>query len=229
MRTRTLFSLAPLAAALSVAAASSAGAQPNDVVVCRDGSQRPSNSARACDGRGGVDAQATEAVRRYRADRRRDRRDGRRDDRWDDRRDRRDDRRDDRWDDRRNRRDDRDSGYGRGGYDRGGYAGAGQLFQWTGRVDREVRLELRDRRLSVQRGDRGEGPFYPGRVARELPRTAGSITVRLLDGRGDVDVIQQPGAYNDYTAVVRLRDPSGGADTYRIAAYWQPAYTASRR
>jgi hypothetical protein len=47
--------------------------------------------------------------------------------------------------------------------------------------------------------------------------------VRRLDGRGDIDVIQQPSARNDYTAVVRLRDPANGAATYRVVAYWEPA------
>src|SRR5439155_1197050 len=41
-------------------------------------------------------------------------------------------------------------------------------------------------------------------------------------GRGQVDVVQQPTARNGYTAIVRVRDPQGGAGNYRINAFWQP-------
>jgi hypothetical protein len=42
----------------------------------------------------------------------------------------------------------------------------------------------------------------------------------MENGRGDVHVIQQPSRRNDYTAVVRVSDPRGGADAYRISAWW---------
>src|SRR6185436_1857847 len=67
-------------------------------------------------------------------------------------------------------------------------------------------------------------PFQRSRLNVEtaLPQRDGRVTVRVQDGRGDVDVIQQPTARNDYTTIVRVVDLSSGADNYRLTAYWMP-------
>jgi hypothetical protein len=92
------------------------------------------------------------------------------------------------------------------------------LFTWTGRVDREVLIVVRGRDVRT----RGFDASLPNRarVTSALPRNSGTVLVRLNDGRGDVDVIEQPSARNGYQAVLRVRDPRGGADNYRITAYW---------
>lgn len=96
------------------------------------------------------------------------------------------------------------------------------LFQWAGRVDQEVQLTLNGRTLTTT----NIGPSEPGsrgsNVLTTLPRTDGEVFVTTLDGRGQVDVIQQPTARNGFTAIVRVRDPQGGAGNYRLNAYWQP-------
>lgn len=91
------------------------------------------------------------------------------------------------------------------------------LFTWTGRVDREVLIVVRGRDVRT----RGFDASLPNRarVASALPRSNANVIVRLNDGRGDVDVIEQPSARNGYQAVVRVRDPRAGADNYRITAY----------
>ena len=40
------------------------------------------------------------------------------------------------------------------------------------------------------------------------------MRVELEVGRGDVDVIQQPSAKNDWAAIIRIRDHSSGKDNY---------------
>jgi redox-regulated HSP33 family molecular chaperone len=57
---------------------------------------------------------------------------------------------------------------------------------------------------------------------RALPRRDGALRVQLLEGRGRVQVIQQPSARNNYTAIVRVKDAQRGADTYRFATYFDP-------
>ncbi|QJR36593.1 hypothetical protein [Gemmatimonas groenlandica] len=91
------------------------------------------------------------------------------------------------------------------------------LFTWTGRVDREVLIVVRGRDVST----RGFDAALPSRtrVNAALPRTNANVVVQLNDGRGDVDVIEQPSARNGYQAVLRVRDPRAGADNYRITAY----------
>ncbi len=113
------------------------------------------------------------------------------------------------------RRDDRS--------DKRGRESGRNLFSWSGVVDREVTLVMRGRDLQV-RGERG---VFASRADRPrttgaLPRTDGDVRVRVLDGRGQVVVLQQPSARNNYTTIVRVRDPQGGDDRYRISASWEP-------
>jgi len=96
------------------------------------------------------------------------------------------------------------------------------LFDWSGRVDREVRISMRGREARTQSVGRNEGQRSRLDVATALPAREGRVFVRVEDGRGDVDVIQQPAARNDYTTIVRIRDRSNGNDVYRISAYWAP-------
>lgn len=92
------------------------------------------------------------------------------------------------------------------------------LFRWTGDVDREVVLVVRGADVD-QRGEWSRGR---ARVNAPLPRTAGALDVRVEEGRGRVDVLQQPSDRNDWTGIVRIRDERGGADRYRVVAHWVP-------
>ena len=96
------------------------------------------------------------------------------------------------------------------------------LFEWSGRVDREVRILMHGRDARTQTAART--PILRSRldVSTALPQRDGRVTVRVQDGRGDVDVVQQPSSRNDYTTIVRIRDRSNGVDNYRLTAYWMP-------
>jgi hypothetical protein len=93
-----------------------------------------------------------------------------------------------------------------------------QLFTWTGRVDREVYITMRGRDVRTT----GPDANLPNRarVNDPLPRGRGDVLVRMADGRGSVDVVEQPSARNGYTTTIRIRDPRSGADNYRVLAYW---------
>ncbi len=99
------------------------------------------------------------------------------------------------------------------------FAQGQEIFEWTGRVDREVQVSPGARPAAVE-GATGRART---RVMSNVPLRDGQVTVRVLDGRGNVDVMQQPSSQNGYTTVVRIQDRSGGADNYHIAAYWQGA------
>ena len=223
MRSSVLFSLATLSLTFATLAAPSADAQVmrRGLIVCRDGSRFDSNDIRVCDRHRGVDSRATEIARRNdNRDERRENRDERRDNR-----DERRDNRDDRWDDRRNgdprydpnNRNDRGYGYGHG------YGGRREVYEWSGVVDREIQIHLRGNRAYVQAVGAGEDRNnHRGRMIGGLPQQTGNLVVQRLEGRGDVDVIEQPTSRNGYTATLRIRDPRGGAARYRIVAYWEP-------
>jgi hypothetical protein len=96
------------------------------------------------------------------------------------------------------------------------------LFTWNGTVDREVLLVIRGR--SVETRANGIDASFPARVdgRDDLPRELGDVQVHIADGRGSVEVVQQPTPRNDFTAIVRVVDPRSGADRYRVIASWQP-------
>jgi hypothetical protein len=103
-----------------------------------------------------------------------------------------------------------------------------QLFTWTGRVDREVQITMRDRDVWSRGVGRDDDGRARTRVESALPRYAGFVRVETIDGRGDVDVVQQPNARNDYTTIIRVRDRSSGSDRYRLSAYWESYYSDDR-
>jgi hypothetical protein len=101
-------------------------------------------------------------------------------------------------------------------------AQAGQeVFRWNGPVDREVQIVIRGSELSTRRIGSNESNRARARVTMQLPRRDGQLIVQTLNGRGDVEVIQQPSSQNGYTAVVRIQDPRSGSDNYQLVGYWE--------
>jgi hypothetical protein len=101
------------------------------------------------------------------------------------------------------------------------FAQGQEVFEWNGRVDREVQLSVRGNQVAMRDLRNGETGRERSRVMMQLPRQDGQLFVRLLNGRGSAQVIQQPSSRNNYTATIRIQDPSNGADDYRVAGYWQ--------
>ena len=114
--------------------------------------------------------------------------------------------------------------YGNGSYGYGGYGGYGArpLYVWNGRVDREAYVVMQggDVRTRIDGFDNGAGGG--ARVRSDLPQADGVVDVRLAEGRGRVDVVEQPSRRNGYRAVVRVRDDDAGAGYYRFVALWRP-------
>ena len=97
------------------------------------------------------------------------------------------------------------------------------LFTWNGTVDREVLISVRGRSVET-RASGLDASFAPRLEVRdELPRQGGDIAVQLANGRGEVEIVQQPSARNDYTALLRVRDTRSGRDNYRLVVSWQPS------
>ncbi|MGA9838268.1 MAG: hypothetical protein WBQ26_13210 [Gemmatimonadaceae bacterium] len=97
-----------------------------------------------------------------------------------------------------------------------------KLVTWNGRVDKEVQITIRD--TTIATGIVGGKPVKWAYFSLEdrLPRVPGFVRVELDAGRGDVDVLQQPSASNDYAAIIRIRDKSAGADDYTLTTFWNP-------
>jgi hypothetical protein len=101
------------------------------------------------------------------------------------------------------------------------FAQGQELFEWNGRVDREVQITMRGSSLRTANIGQTEPGRARSRTFSTLPNQNGLVNVQVLNGRGNVDVIEQPSAQNGYTTTIRIQDPRGGSDNYRLVAYWQ--------
>jgi hypothetical protein len=96
-----------------------------------------------------------------------------------------------------------------------------ELFEWNGSVDREVQIVMRGNRVWTNNVGWTEAGHYNARAMTSLPRQDGQVFVQVVDGRGNVDVIEQPSAQNGYSTTIRIRDPRSGSDRYRVVAYYR--------
>jgi len=243
MGSRFVLSISTMGLALATAFAPRAEAQArNPITVCRNGVRVNSEDSHACDRNGGMDLQKTAIARRdaeVRAQQTAQNTNG--DDRYgrnggsnngtynnDGRYDngRWDDRDNGRWDDRGNGRWNGHDNGRHNGRNNGRYNNAPrEVYRWQGVVDREVRIQLTDGRAYVQPMGNREVRNNNGQwLSNGLPHQDGILRIERVEGRGDIDVIQQPTASNGYQATLRVRDPSSGASNYRIIAVWQPLY-----
>jgi len=113
-----------------------------------------------------------------------------------------------------------------GGGPGGSYGQYGQFptsgrMRWSGRVDDEIVIMIRGSRASVRTviGDRVEDENFSFDSA--LPRQEVRMNLRKLEGRGSIDLIEEPSRRNDYSAVVRIRDKKSGTDEYEFELRWE--------
>lgn len=92
--------------------------------------------------------------------------------------------------------------------------------RWSGRVDGRNLLYIRGDQLWLERRDGQPTDNSDFRFYQALPTQPCQVSVRKLNGRGSVRVLEQPSARNNYTAVLLLEDYDGGADQYDLAVEW---------
>jgi hypothetical protein len=95
------------------------------------------------------------------------------------------------------------------------------VFEWRGRVDHDVDITLRGNSFLATRPESDERVPQGSAVLTALPSQSGELTIKLVEGRGAVEVVQNPTSETGYTAVIRIHDTGVGADAYRIDLYWQ--------
>ena len=91
---------------------------------------------------------------------------------------------------------------------------------WKGRVDDDIRIVIRGGRADVE--TIGGNPYYDATTnfSASLPRRRVTVRVEKRRGRGEVFIEQQPSRENDFAAVIRVRDPRGGASDYEFDVIW---------
>lgn len=114
----------------------------------------------------------------------------------------------------------RELGGGGGGNDYPDTGNRSGRMTWRGRVDDDVRIRIRGGSADVE--TIGGSPYYDAQpnFSNSLPNRR--VTVRLTEkrGRGEIFIEQQPTRDNDFTAVVRIKDPRGGASEYAFTLEW---------
>ena len=105
-----------------------------------------------------------------------------------------------------------------GGRDNGnGGWNNGTALRWSGNVDGEIEIRLQGRRMDERVLSGGAIRDERSSVTGDVRRDA-QLVISQRSGRGTVYVVQQPSAYNGYTAVIRVRDPQGGYGYYDFEA-----------
>lgn len=91
---------------------------------------------------------------------------------------------------------------------------------WKGRVDDDIRIRVRGGTAEVE--TIGGSPYNNATQSftASLPPRRVNVSLQVKKSRGEVFIEQQPSRENDYTAVVRIRDPKGGASDYEFELSW---------
>lgn len=93
-------------------------------------------------------------------------------------------------------------------------------MNWRGTVDDVVQIRIRNRNAQTTtlsgRTYNDDNFTFNGRA----PRGNADVRVDKTRGRGRVFIVQQPNRRNNFTTIVQIDDPKGGADRYRFNLYW---------
>lgn len=92
---------------------------------------------------------------------------------------------------------------------------------WQGQVDGVSLLRVRGDRMAVEQKEgrpveRQRFHFYAG-----LPESRQRVRLEVLEGRGFVQILEQPSLENNYTLSVSIEDRQGGSSFYSLAFFWQ--------
>jgi len=118
-----------------------------------------------------------------------------------------------------NREIDRGVGSSDGGSTDQGPVRGGRI-SWRGRVDEDVRIAFRAGRADVE--TIGGTPYYDAQpnFSSSLPNRRVTVSLTMKKGRGQAFIEQQPSRENDYSVVIRVKDPKGGASDYEFEITW---------
>ena len=91
---------------------------------------------------------------------------------------------------------------------------------WRGRVDDDVRIRIRGGTAEVETIGGTEYHDAQPNFFNSLPNRRVTVRLTAQRGRGEIFIEQQPSRENDFTAIVRIRDPRGGASDYAFELQW---------
>lgn len=92
---------------------------------------------------------------------------------------------------------------------------------WRGTVDGIMRLEISGATVTEKNVSGAPYTNSKSEFTASLPRRATFVSVSKQRGRGSVEVVQQPSDYNNFTAVIQVRDSEGGSNYYELTVSWR--------
>lgn len=108
--------------------------------------------------------------------------------------------------------------YGSGNFDRQRF----DACHWQGEVDGTDLIRIQGRQVTVEHVRALPVQNQQYEFTAPLPAAANEVQLETVQGRGRLEIVQQPGADNNYTAVVRVDDGRfGGSDFYEFHLYWE--------
>jgi hypothetical protein len=108
-------------------------------------------------------------------------------------------------------RGDNGRGNGNGRYDRGRNS---EALHWSGNVDGDLEIRIQNGRVDYRNMSGQQATNIRSNVGDANSLRSGNLTVQINQGRGDVNIVQQPQQWNGYTTIIRVRDPQGGYGYY---------------
>ena len=107
-----------------------------------------------------------------------------------------------------------------GGGGQGPDSGRGGRMTWKGRVDDDVRIVIRGGRADVETiGGTAYSDSQPN-FEGSLPFRRVTVRLNVRRARGQVFIEEQPTRENNFAAVIRIKDPRGGASDYEFELSW---------
>lgn len=100
------------------------------------------------------------------------------------------------------------------------WSSAEERFRWRGDVDGTDEILIRGREVTINHLDAQPLRNQQFRFSAALPSRAVHVTLEVVRGRGEVRLMEQPSARNDFTAVVRIEDERGGDSRYEFELVW---------
>jgi hypothetical protein len=96
----------------------------------------------------------------------------------------------------------------------------GGHFRWQGRVDGADYVRIRGTSVTIRHVEARNVTGASYDLPAPLPRNPVNIQLNKVRGRGRVELVEQPSAGNNYTAVVLIEDPQSGDDFYEFELSW---------
>jgi len=91
---------------------------------------------------------------------------------------------------------------------------------WQGEVDATSILYIRDDRIEIEDKEGLPVQRQRFRFNDRLPGRRQDVEMEIVEGRGQVRIVQQPRPENNYTLAVMIEDRQNGRSFYSLSFYW---------